>query len=175
MNMALRNRRGRLARLRRRLAHDQGRRLGWVTVGVASGAVATFFADPRTGARRRALARDRTVGAIRRMLRKSARRTRVAGAYGVGWSKRVRHLREKRKDFDDATLAQKVQSEVFRAAGSPKGTVDVNVANGVVQLRGEVGRSELIDDLVGTVRKVQGVRDVESFLHVPNAPAPTRA
>lgn len=84
----------------------------------------------------------------------------------------MRHLREKPKDFDDATLAQKVQSEIFRAADSPKGTVDVNVANGVVQLRGEVDRPELIDDLARRVRKIQGVRNVESFLHLPHTAAP---
>ena len=96
----------------------------------------------------------------------------MAGAYGAGWAKRVRHLREAPKEYDDATLAQKVQSEIFRAADSPKGTVDVNVANGVVQLRGEVERPELIDDLIRNVRKVQGVRDVESFLHLPSTPPP---
>jgi hypothetical protein len=171
MNIALRNRRNRPHRLRR-LASN---RLTWVAVGAASGAAMTFFVDPQRGARRRALARDRTAGATRRVVRKSARGARIAGAYTVGWSKRLRHLREEPKDFDDATLAQKVQSEIFRPADAPKGTVNVNVANGVVQLRGEVERPELIDDLVGKVRKVQGVRDVESFLHLPYMPIPTQA
>jgi hypothetical protein len=172
MNMALRDRRGRVARVRRRVSGNQSHRIRWITVGVASGAAATFLADPQLGARRRALARDRTAGAIRRLVRKSARGSRIVGAYTVGWSKRLRHLREEPKDLDDATLAQKVQSEIFRPADAPKGTVDVNVANGVVQLRGEVERPELIDDLVGKVRKIQGVRDVESFLHLPHTPAP---
>jgi GNAT superfamily N-acetyltransferase len=170
MNMALRNRKGRWQRMRR-LGET---RLTWIAVGAASGAAAAFFTDPQAGARRRALARDRTASAIRRFAQRSARGTRIAGAYGAGWSKRLRHLREEPKDLDDATLAQKVQSEIFRPADAPKGTVDVNVANGVVQLRGEVERPELIDDLVGKVRKIQGVRDVESFLHLPHTPAPPR-
>jgi osmotically-inducible protein OsmY len=137
------------------------------------GTAVTYFADPQTGSRRRALLRDRTAGSIRRLVRRGGGRvTRIAGAHTVAWSRRVRHLREQPKEFDDATLAQKVQSEVFRAPDSPKGTVDVNVANGVVQLRGEVERPELIDDLVAKVRKVQGVREVESLLHVPHT-APT--
>lgn len=105
-------------------------------------------------------------------MRRAGRGTRIAGAYTVGWSRRIRHLREAPKDYNDATLAQKVQTEIFRAVDSPKGTVDVNVANGVVQLRGEVERPELIDDLARRVRNIQGVRNVESFLHLPHTPAP---
>jgi osmotically-inducible protein OsmY len=146
--------------------------LSWFAGGAALGTAVMYLADPQTGSRRRALVRDRTVGSVRRLVRRGGRVTRIAGAYTVSRSRRVRHLREQPKEFDDATLAQKVQSEVFRDADSPKGTVDVNVANGVVQLRGEVERPELIDDLVAKVRKVQGVREVESLLHVPHT-APT--
>ncbi|HYM63197.1 MAG TPA: BON domain-containing protein [Gaiellaceae bacterium] len=90
----------------------------------------------------------------------------------MGWSRRARHLREEPKEYDDATLAQKVQTEIFRAADSPKGAVNVNVADGVVQLRGEVQGPGLINELVEKARHVQGVRDVESFLHLPKTPAP---
>jgi osmotically-inducible protein OsmY len=95
----------------------------------------------------------------------------MAGAYAVGWAKRVRHLREAPKAYDDATLAQKVQSEIFRPADAPKGNVNVNVVEGIVQLRGELARPELTEDLVDKVRGIQGVRDVESFLHLPKTPA----
>ena len=54
----------------------------------------------------------------------------------------------------------------------PKGQIDVNVQQGVVQLRGEVPNSDMLNDLVGKTRRVQGVRDVESLLHLPGAPAP---
>ena len=53
----------------------------------------------------------------------------------------------------------------------PKGQIDVNVQEGVVQLRG-VPRPELIDELVSRVRKINGVREVESLLHLPGAQAP---
>jgi hypothetical protein len=36
------------------------------------------------------------------------------------------------------TLARGVESEIFRPADAPKGKVSVNVAHGVVELRGEV-------------------------------------
>ncbi len=50
--------------------------------------------------------------------------------------------------------------------------MNVNVADGVVQLRGEVQGPGLINELVEKARHVQGVRDVESFLHLPKTPAP---
>ena len=50
--------------------------------------------------------------------------------------------------------------------------MNVNVADGIVQLRGEVGEPDLINELVAKAGKVQGVREVESFLHLPNESAP---
>jgi osmotically-inducible protein OsmY len=94
----------------------------------------------------------------------------AAEAYGV--SQKVQHLKEEPKDFDDATLADKIRSEVFRDPGVPKGQVNVNVQRGVVQLRGELPRAELIDELVEQTRKVQGVREVENLLHVAGTEAP---
>ena len=41
------------------------------------------------------------------------------------------------RDYDDATLAHKVETELFRPADAPKGQVSVNVNDGVVELRGE--------------------------------------
>jgi osmotically-inducible protein OsmY len=44
--------------------------------------------------------------------------------------------------------------------------LSVNVQNGVAQLRGEVPRGELIDELVERTRKVQGFAKVENLLHL---------
>ena len=84
----------------------------------------------------------------------------------------MQHREEQPKEFDDATLAAKVQTEIFRSADVPKGQIDVNVQQGVVQLRGEVPRPELIEELVEQTRRIQGVRDVESLLHTPGTQAP---
>src|ERR1700733_1473671 len=40
--------------------------------------------------------------------------------------------------LDDVSLAQKVESEIFRPARAPKGDVSVDVQAGVATLRGEV-------------------------------------
>lgn len=141
-------------------------------LGGALGALGAYIFDARSGRRRRALARDRAAAFVRRGTRRTARRLRTTGAYGAGWSRGLLHLREQPKDHDDVTLAQKVQSEIFRSADAPKATVNVNVVDGVVQLRGEIREPAMIDELIEKTRRVQGVRDVESFLHLPSTPAP---
>jgi osmotically-inducible protein OsmY len=86
---------------------------------------------------------------------------------------RVYGMRPRRHgDVDDVTLTHTVESELFGSGEVPKGNIVVNSANGVVQLRGEVDSNELIDDLVARTRRVGGVKDVESLLHVPGTDAP---
>lgn len=146
--------------------------MGFLAVGGALGALLAYFFDPNSGRRRRHTLRDRVGGAFRSGERRAGRAGRAAAAEAYGLSQKVKHLKEEPKDYDDATLADKVRSEVFRDPDIPKGNINVNVQDGVVQLRGEVPRSDLIDDLVKQTRKVQGVRDVENLLHLPGTQAP---
>lgn len=146
--------------------------MGVFALGGALGVLLAYFFDPRNGRQRRHTLRDRSAGLVRSGARKTARVGRGVSAEAYGFSQKVQHLKEEPKEFDDTTLADKVRSEVFRAADVPKGKINVNVQDGVVQLRGEVPRPELIDDLVKETRKVQGVRDVENLLHVPGTEAP---
>jgi hypothetical protein len=76
------------------------------------------------------------------------------------------------KHYDDATLKDKVESELFRDEHEVKGAVNINAQEGVVQLRGEVPSQDLIDALVERTRKIHGVREVESLLHTPATEAP---
>jgi len=141
-------------------------------LGTALGALLAYLFDRQNGKRRRAMLVDRTGGLARSGRRKAARTGAGVAAEAYGVSQKVKHREEQRKDFDDATLANKVRTEIFRDADAPKGEVVVNVQEGVVQLRGEVERTELIDELVEQTRKVQGVRDVENLLHTPGTEAP---
>jgi osmotically-inducible protein OsmY len=146
--------------------------MGVFALGGAVGALLAYFFDPQSGARRRHVALDRAGAFFRSGGRRAAHAGRGVAAEAYGVSQKVQHLKEEPKDYDDATLADKIRSEVFRDPDLPKGKVNVNVQDGVVQLRGEVPRSELIEDLVAQTRKVQGVRDVENLLHVPGTQAP---
>ena len=76
------------------------------------------------------------------------------------------------KDYDDATLKDKVESELFRDEHEVKGSISINAQEGVVQLRGELPSQDLIDALVDRTQKIHGVREVESLLHPPGTEAP---
>jgi hypothetical protein len=144
-----------------------------LALGALVGAALAYLFDPSNGRRRRATLVDRSAGLARRGGRRTARAGRgvVAEAYGV--TQKLQHLKEEPKEFDDVTLARKVETEIFRDPDVPKGQINVNAEDGIVVLRGEVDRPELMEELVAKTRKVQGVRDVQNLLHLPGTPAPT--
>ena len=132
---------------------------------IAFGAALSYFFDPDNGRRRRTMAADRLAAVVRRHGRRLTGGT-VSQAHAL--KQKATHLREEPKPQpDDVTLARKVETEIFREADVPKGKINVNAENGKIVLRGEVDSAELIDELVGKARNVQGVQDVESLLHTP--------
>jgi osmotically-inducible protein OsmY len=133
------------------------------------GAALTYFFDPQSGARRRALVRDRTLAFFRRRARDASRMATGVQADAKGAVQKVKHREEKLADPDDATLAHKVETVIFRDPDVPKGQIDVNAEDGIVVLRGEVDRPALIEDLEQKTRSVQGVKGVENLLHLPGA------
>jgi osmotically-inducible protein OsmY len=136
----------------------------------ALGAGLAYFFDPQSGKRRRKTTLDRTAGFFRHGGRRAERAGRTVASEAYGLKQKATHLREEAKPQpDDTTLARKVESEIFREPDMPKGQINVNAESGVVYLRGEVQRAELIADLENAARKVQGVREVENFLHLPGA------
>ncbi len=135
-----------------------------LAIGTVAGIGIGRLIDPVAGRRRRTEIRDRTRAFFRRAGRRVGRFGRFTRSHAVGIAMRATHVRQKPKDFDDATLADKIRSEIFRPADVPKGQINVNVQRGVAQLRGEVP-PEMIGDLEAQVRRIQGVRDVENLLH----------
>jgi len=73
-----------------------------------------------------------------------------------------------RDDADDATLADRVKSEIFRAADAPKRGVSVDVA----YLRGEVPNDEWVERFGNEARKVRAISGVKNLLHTPGTPTP---
>lgn len=98
----------------------------------------------------------------------------VTGSWGL--VQQARHLRQKPKpEMDDVTLAHKVESQIFRGRSALKSSVNVNVVDGVVWLRGEVKQPEQVRSLEQKASSVPEVRGVENLLHLVRTPAPTRA
>jgi osmotically-inducible protein OsmY len=137
------------------------------------GAALTYFFDPQSGTRRRAMARDRVLAFFRHQGRDLGRAAGNVQAEAQGLVKKATQLKEREQfeEPDDTTLARKVESEIFRDPEVPKGQINVNAEDGIVILRGEVERPELIGDLEEKTRSVQGVKGVENLLHAPGADA----
>jgi osmotically-inducible protein OsmY len=121
---------------------------------MAFGALLAYFFDPQSGRRRRSLALERI----------PAFRGAKQAPMGVN--------DQEMPQPDDATLARKVETEIFRDSDIPMGRINVDAENGKVVLRGEVEGPELIKDLEQRTKKVQGVEEVENLLHVPGSAAP---
>jgi osmotically-inducible protein OsmY len=143
-----------------------------VLAGAAAGAAGAYFLDPQNGKRRRHVAFDRAMALLRRGAAEGERKARYTAGVAKGAAREAAGAGEGAEALPDPELANKVRTEIFRGADAPKGDVVVNVQDGVVQLRGEVERPELIETLIEQTRKVQGVKDVESLLHTPGTPAP---
>jgi len=118
---------------------------------------------------------DRVGGLIRSTVRRAERLGRGTGSFVVGKASAVKNRSSGPKPgMDDQTLKNKVETEIFRPADAPKGSVDVSVVDGVVELRGEVKRPEIKKSLESQVRGIPEVRDVRNLLHLPKTPAPGR-
>jgi osmotically-inducible protein OsmY len=146
--------------------------MGAFVLAGAIGAAIAYFFDPDNGRRRRKIAVDK----FGRYSRQAGRGAQGAAAKAEGVKQKATHRQEEPKPQpDDATLARKVETEIFRGADVPKGQINVNAEDGVVYLRGEVEKPDMIEDLGAKARSVQGVLGVENLLHVPGEEARAKA
>ena len=140
----------------------------------ATGAALAYFLDPNQGRRRRNVTRDRVAAMVRRGSRQLTRTSRYAAGQAYGVTQQVTHrTAEETLAPNDETLAQRVESQVFRDPNIPKGQININAEHGVIVLRGQVDRPEQIRAVEEAVRNVAGVRDVENLLHLPGTPPRT--
>jgi hypothetical protein len=149
------------AKLRRRAA---------MLAGIAMGATAMYYLDPDRGHGRRIRARDRLAAKRRRMQRERER----AARYQAGVMQGLAHTRgPERPPADDLTLVDRIKSELGPRLRSEH--VSLDVADGVVELRGELENEAMIEDVVLAVSQVPDVHTVVSLLHLPGRPAPNKA
>jgi osmotically-inducible protein OsmY len=142
--------------------------LPFYLAAAVGGIAIAYFLDSSQGRRRRHTARDRARSLGRHGFRRARKFAHHATSDAYGLGQRFAHrLPGPMAELDDQTLVDKVESIVFRDRDVPKGEININAENGVVFLRGQVDRPELIQTLEERVRKVRGVRGVENLLHLP--------
>jgi len=143
-------------------------------VGAAIGLLAMFYFDPASGRRRRALVRDKFARVrhifTRDVPRGIEKRARFFGgvARGVGHETAGLVLHDGHHvDVDDETLVARVRSEALRNSNIKSGEVNVEAYQGAVTLRGQIEHPGDIRRLIEATRRVDGVREVRSYLHLP--------
>lgn len=135
---------------------------------------AWYFLNPRTGHANQARVRDQLASRIRgvgkdaRRLGQQAEGTSRGVAAKVGWSDQP----SSHAGDDDKTIADRVRSQVL---GPLNGELLVDVAEGVVGLRGPVDDPRDADALVDAILDVPGVVRVDNFTHRRGTPAPNKA
>jgi hypothetical protein len=135
-------------------------------IAVAGGAAVAYFLDPERGRARRAQTIDRLAGFTRRTADSAARAGRKLSSDAGGWTNMVVSLpaRRIREPLDDATLAHKVESELFRDKDIEKGKININAENGVIVVRGEAPM-DVARQIEFRVRRIDGVKEVHNLLH----------
>ena len=149
------------------------RQVPFLLAAAAGGIALAYFLDPQNGRRRRHVVRDKGLSIAKHGARRGRKLANHLSSDARGYVERARHARGfGLEELDDRTLVDKVESIVFRDRGVPKGQININAENGVVFLRGQVDRPELVEMLEARVRKVRGVRGVENLLRTPGTSAP---
>ena len=132
--------------------------------GAAAGAGGAYLLDPQNGTRRRHIARDKLLRVGRRGARQARRKASYAAGAAKGAAAEAAGAGNGRADLNDPALAQKVESEIFRDPDAPKGQVNVNVVDGVVELRGAVDDASWAERLAEEAKEIEGVRGVENLI-----------
>lgn len=142
--------------------------------GAVVGGLAMFVLDPRTGRRRRALARDQVVRLGNTVDELVSETIPQKVDYLSGFAKGARHRAmhvigrdgEPMPD-DDQFITDRVMSIVFRDPDLPKGNININTVDRVVYLRGSVDDPSMVQEIEARVRRVEGVRDVVNVINRP--------
>lgn len=144
-------------------------------IGFAFGVLVGYLLDPDRGRARRARYMSQA-GALARDTRRGIERgQRMVTSTIEGKTEALTRGHGGDVMPNDAALADKVETELFRDPNVPKGAMNINVEQGIVVLRGEVPDPEMREKLEHQARKIPGVWEVENLLHLPGEPAPTEA
>jgi hypothetical protein len=147
----------------------RSRRRGRFLLGIVVGATGMYFLDPDRGRSRSSRARAQLAKRGRQLQRQRERARR----YEEGVMEGLRHTEPPGPPVDDRTLVDRVKSEMGHAF--PHDRVSIDVADGVIELRGELESEAEIDALIDRIFEVPGVTALVSLLHLPGEPAPNKA
>ncbi len=133
--------------------------------GALCGAVTMLLLDPRRGAARRALVRDKASAWARSAKVEAERRRRDVQNRLEGRRYEVEHSSE---TVPDELLVERVRAQIGKRVHHAH-AIDVRADGGCVVLSGPILRRE-VDGLLDIVHKVRGVKAIDSRLDVHDQP-----
>jgi osmotically-inducible protein OsmY len=147
-------------------------RLIKTVVAAAIGWSAAYLFDRDRGRARRARLRDQLAHQGRRARQAVGRRARYERGRLRGTAHRLTPGSGS-APADDHVLADRIRSQVLGPMRGHK--INVDVADGVVTLRGEVDSAGDRAEIESRVQRVGGVAEVRNLLHDSGSPAPNKA
>jgi osmotically-inducible protein OsmY len=135
---------------------------GFVAGGIAGG-IAVALLDPRRGAARRAVLRDKSLSAVKDAAQTASRRARDLRQRlrGVVYEAKLRMSEER---VPDDVLVERVRAQLGRPVSHPR-AIDVSAQDGCVVLSGPILADEA-EELIRRISRIPGVRSIESRLEL---------
>ena len=139
---------------------ERPKKLLYLLSGVALGVTAAYFLEPRQAARRRAVARDKTMSALRRSIGQSGKAVRHIRNRLGGMIHAVGNLVTSAGSVSDRRLESRVRSVIGRTIPHPQ-HIDVAIHDGKVCLRGNLKPHET-GLVIQAIEQIPGVRSIDN-------------
>lgn len=145
-----------------------------LVIGGAIGAGVTYFLDPELGPGRRARLQSQFGATLSRGKREFARAARQLQGRAQGAVVQLQAAGAPARE-DDLTLLSRVESVLHAVPGFPRSTVEAEVVDSRLILRGEVDSADQAREIVQAASQVRNIAAVESLLQVRGEQAPNKA
>jgi osmotically-inducible protein OsmY len=135
--------------------------------GFVVGGITVALLDPRRGAARRAMLRDKGFSAVKDAAELASRRTRDLRQRLRGLVYEAKAKMSEQQVPDDV-LVERIRAQLGRPVSHPR-AVEVRAENGHVVLSGPILADEA-EDFIRRVSRIAGVRSIESRLELHDSP-----
>jgi len=134
---------------------------------LALGVGAMYFLDPRDGARRRSVFRDKFLSAFGRMATNLEKQGRNIWNHASGMVHEARSSLS-REEVDDNTLSERIRATIGRYVDNA-GAINVQCVQGRATLRGPIQASQ-VNRLLKGIRGIRGLSGIDNQLEVRAQP-----
>lgn len=145
-----------------------------LVIGGAIGAGVTYFFDPELGPGRRARLQSQFGATLSRGKCELDRAARQLQGRAQGAVAQLQAAAAPARE-DDLTLLSRVESVLHAVPGFPRTTVEAEVVDSRLILRGEVDSADQAREIVQAASQIRNVAAVESLLQVRREQAPNKA